>query len=135
MSLEEPFSKRKSFRISEGQEGGQQGPCSKRRWPDGPARSSGVDNVNASRGSPRDKFAIHTVPVALSVDAPYERMGEDGRLYYPYSRKGQGLEERRPQGEGEMPRSSYSSNTTQILSERGGGRYELGPTVTPPPFR
>lgn len=138
MSLEEPlFSKRKSFRVSEEKEEGQQDPrsSSKRRWPDDPARWSGDDNGNGARYNPHG-FAIHTVPVALAADAPCERtggVGKDGRLYYSHSRQGQPLEGRRPQGE--MPRNSFSSNTAQILSERGGGRYELGPTVTPPPFR
>ena len=138
MSFEEPFfSKRKSFRlrVSEEKQEGQQEPCSKRSWPDAPARWHGVDNGNGARGSTHE-FAIHTVPVALAADAPCERtrgIGEDGRLYYSYSRQGQPLEGRHPQDV--MPLDSFSSNTAQMLSERGGGRYELGPTVTPPPFR
>ena len=131
MGHEEPFSKRKSFRVRE-KEGQEEEPCSKRRWPDAPTRWSGVANGNGSRGSAHE-FAIHTVPVALAADTPCERVDEDDRLYYAYSGQGQEVKGRRPQGE--MYRIPFSSNTTQMLPERSEGRHELGPTVTPPPFR
>ena len=134
MIRDQPFSMRKAFRVSQEKE---EEPNSKIRRTDASAEghwfgSGGVVNGNGASGNPHE-FALHTVPVALAVDAPSDRMAGDGQHYYEYNRQGRGIGGRRTQGE--MHHSSFSLDTDQFLAERRGRQYDLGPTVTPPPYR